>query len=146
MIDSPALEAPWLITVLLLSGAALIALLGWLLGRPKPLAAWADDLGELAWMSIRHVRRVFVVLAAATLLLAGIALLVLPGPGTLFLAGALGLLATEFVWARRWIRDLQRRLEGLGEGARGIFGNRSHIASQTSTASPAQIEADQEPE
>jgi uncharacterized protein (TIGR02611 family) len=38
------------------------------------------------------------------LLALGIIMLVTPGPGWLAIAGGIGLLATEFVWARR-IRD-----------------------------------------
>jgi len=42
------------------------------------------------------------------LLALGIIMLVTPGPGWLAIAGGIGLLATEFVWARR-IRDRVER-------------------------------------
>ncbi|MBW2425460.1 MAG: PGPGW domain-containing protein [Deltaproteobacteria bacterium] len=134
MIDPKVFEDPRVVVALLVAGAGLIAIGAWLLGRPRGAAAWADEIGELAWVAIRHVRRVFVMLASVTLALVGAALLVLPGPGTLFLAAALGLLATEFVWARRWIRKLQRRLGALSQEARGILEGRWGAPSVPSSA------------
>jgi hypothetical protein len=37
----------------------------------------------------------------------GLALLVLPGPGLLLLTAGLALLATEFAWAQRWLTRLR---------------------------------------
>ena len=45
--------------------------------------------------------RIAVVLAGFVVLFAGLAMLVLPGPGLLVTAAALTLLALEFVWAER---------------------------------------------
>lgn len=47
------------------------------------------------------VKRFFVALIGGTLVLVGIALLVLPGPGIVIMFGGLALLASEFLWARR---------------------------------------------
>jgi len=47
-----------------------------------------------------------------TLVLLGLILLVLPGPGILTIAAGLAVLATEFVWARRildWMKHKYRR-------------------------------------
>lgn len=49
-------------------------------------------------------RRLAITLGGGGLILIGLALLVLPGPGTLFIAGGLTLLATEYAFAAR-IRD-----------------------------------------
>jgi uncharacterized protein (TIGR02611 family) len=51
--------------------------------------------------TVEQVRRGFLVVAGFTLLLAGVAMLVTPGPGMLVIFLGLGLLAAEFVWARR---------------------------------------------
>ena len=134
MIDPKVFEDPRVVVALLVAGAGLIAIGAWRLGRPRGGVAWADEIGELAWVAIRHVRRVFVMLASLTLALVGAALLVLPGPGTLFLAAALGLLATEFVWARRWIRKLQRRLGALGQEAREILEGRRDSPNEPASA------------
>jgi Putative transmembrane protein (PGPGW) len=49
----------------------------------------------------RPLRRVSVLLLGAALVLAGAAMLVLPGPGLLVLGLAVAVLALEFDWARR---------------------------------------------
>jgi len=53
-----------------------------------------------------------------TLILVGIALLVLPGPGTVVIVLGLALLGTEFVWARRLLRRVK---ESGNNAARGLW-------------------------
>ncbi|MDQ1463269.1 MAG: hypothetical protein QOC73_210 [Actinomycetota bacterium] len=48
-------------------------------------------------------RRIGVAIAGVALILVGIVLLVLPGPGLLLIAAGLGLLATEFPAVRRFV-------------------------------------------
>jgi uncharacterized protein (TIGR02611 family) len=48
-----------------------------------------------------QVRRVFLIIAGFTLLFVGVIMLVTPGPGMIAILLGLGLLAAEFVWARR---------------------------------------------
>ncbi|MFN3408197.1 MAG: PGPGW domain-containing protein [Limisphaerales bacterium] len=60
-----------------------------------------------AFKNRRTVRRFFVALIGGTVILIGIALLVLPGPGVLTMLGGLAILATEFLWARRALRRCQ---------------------------------------
>ncbi len=50
--------------------------------------------------AIRIVKIVF----GFTLLIVGIALIVLPGPATVVIPAALAILATEFVWARKLLK------------------------------------------
>jgi len=52
----------------------------------------------------RSWKRIAVTVAGAALLLAGVAFLVLPGPGLLFIIAGLAVLATEYVWAQRALR------------------------------------------
>ncbi len=54
--------------------------------------------------SLRTARRVVVGVIGGTVTLLGLALLVLPGPAFVVLPIGLSILATEFVWARRWLR------------------------------------------
>jgi len=61
--------------------------------------------------TVEQVRRVFLIIAGFTLLLAGVIMLVTPGPGVLVIFLGLGLLAAEFVWARR-LMDRMRRESG----------------------------------
>jgi hypothetical protein len=50
------------------------------------------------------LKRVIVAVVGGTILLFGFALLVLPGPAFLVIPLGLAILATEFVWARRWLK------------------------------------------
>jgi uncharacterized protein (TIGR02611 family) len=52
--------------------------------------------------------RIIGIVAGFGLLAAGIAMLLLPGPGWLTIAAGLALLAAEFVWARRALDALKR--------------------------------------
>lgn len=58
---------------------------------------------------LRGARKVVIALVGGTVVLVGIALIVLPGPAFLVIPLGLAILATEFLWARRWLqraRDL----------------------------------------
>jgi hypothetical protein len=50
------------------------------------------------------MKRIVVAVVGGTVLLVGIALLVLPGPGLPIVAAGLAILASEFVWARHALR------------------------------------------
>ncbi|MDH3283386.1 MAG: PGPGW domain-containing protein [Acidobacteriota bacterium] len=77
----------------------------------------------LDW-TYKKIRRLVITVIGATLLLIGVALLVLPGPGLLFILASLAVLAIEFVWARTLLRRLKEALptsnaqggEGLARG------------------------------
>ncbi len=58
--------------------------------------------------TVEQVRRVFLVIAGFTWLLAGVIMLVTPGPGIAAMLLGLGLLAAEFVWARRLMDRIKR--------------------------------------
>ena len=58
--------------------------------------------------NIKVVRRVVVSVVGATVLLIGIALLVLPGPAFVVIPVGLAILATEYAWARRWLKKTRR--------------------------------------
>jgi uncharacterized protein (TIGR02611 family) len=53
------------------------------------------------------VVRIAKIIAGFTLLIAGAAMVVLPGPGWLTIAAGLAILAGEFVWARRMLDRLK---------------------------------------
>jgi tellurite resistance protein TerC len=49
------------------------------------------------------LKKIMVALLGGTVLLAGLAMIVLPGPAVVVLPAALAILAVEFMWARRWL-------------------------------------------
>jgi uncharacterized protein (TIGR02611 family) len=57
---------------------------------------------------IKVVRRVIVSVVGVTVLLIGIALLVLPGPAFVVIPVGLAILGTEYAWARRWLKKVRR--------------------------------------
>jgi hypothetical protein len=60
------------------------------------------------------------VVAAFTVLLAGLAMTVLPGPAVLVIPLGLLMLSFEFAWAERLFDESVRRAEGARARARGI--------------------------
>jgi hypothetical protein len=64
------------------------------------------------------MKKFFIALMGGTVLLVGIALLVLPGPGLPIIAAGLAILATEFLWARH----VWRKAKGAFSKARRKFG------------------------
>ena len=63
-----------------------------------------------------QVRRLSRIVGGFTLLLIGIVMLVTPGPGWLVIFLGLGLLAAEFVWAKR----LMDRIKREGQRVRSV--------------------------
>jgi len=59
----------------------------------------------------RSGKRIAVTIVGGAVLLAGVALLVLPGPGWLLIFIGLGILATEYVWAERLLKAAKRKAE-----------------------------------
>jgi tellurite resistance protein TerC len=60
-------------------------------------------------ISYRQARRIAVAVIGTSVLLAGVALLVLPGPAFLVIPLGLGILSVEFAFARRWLHEVERR-------------------------------------
>lgn len=60
---------------------------------------------------LRQIKRMIVTVIGFTVLLIGIALLVLPGPAFIVIPLGLAILATEFVWAKRLLKKVKSRFE-----------------------------------
>ncbi len=65
--------------------------------------------------TLKRVRRVIVGIVGFTILVIGIFLLVLPGPAFLVIPLGLGILATEFVWAKKLLRKVKDKISGRSE-------------------------------
>ena len=57
--------------------------------------------------TLRQVKRIVIAVIGGTVVLLGIALIVLPGPAFIVIPAGLAILATEFAWARRWIARIK---------------------------------------
>lgn len=62
---------------------------------------------------MKALKKALVILGGGALLVAGLAMLVLPGPTFVVIPAALAILAVDFVWARRWLACLPERLKAL---------------------------------
>ncbi|MBM3790195.1 MAG: hypothetical protein FJW35_07560 [Acidobacteria bacterium] len=60
---------------------------------------------------VRQARRLIVLVVGLTVLLFGVALLVLPGPAFVVIPIGLAILATEFAWARRLLQKVKDAAE-----------------------------------
>lgn len=63
----------------------------------------------MLFRTLEQAKRAVKIMVGFTLLAAGVAMLVLPGPGWLTIALGLALLAAEFVWARRLLDHLKEQ-------------------------------------
>jgi uncharacterized protein (DUF427 family) len=61
--------------------------------------------------STQTARRVIVALVGGTVVLCGVALLVLPGPAFVVIPAGLAILSLEFAFAKRWLRALRAQAE-----------------------------------
>ena len=62
--------------------------------------------------------RVLIAIAGFTLLLAGLAMLVLPGPALAVIPVALAILSLEFAWAARWLEKAIEQAEKAKQTAK----------------------------
>jgi uncharacterized protein (TIGR02611 family) len=71
--------------------------------------------------SARTARRIVVAVVGTTVLLIGVALLVLPGPAMVVIPIGLAILSLEFAWARRWLRGLRDGADAVWHGHTGSW-------------------------
>jgi uncharacterized protein (TIGR02611 family) len=73
----------------------------------KNQGAWVSSITSsiLGWIpDIRWLRRLLVGIIGFTVVLIGVAMIILPGPAFIVIPLGLAILATEFVWARRLLK------------------------------------------
>lgn len=70
--------------------------------------------GRTLITTLRQARRLVVIAVGFTVLLVGVALLVLPGPAVVVIPIGLAILAMEFVWARRLLNRMKQAAGQIG--------------------------------
>jgi tellurite resistance protein TerC len=80
--------------------------------RPQTLKRYLHRLAARVRVCLRHLRlgrarKIVVAVIGGTVILVGITMIVLPGPAILVIPLGLAILATEFLWARRWLKRLR---------------------------------------
>ncbi|HUU98707.1 MAG TPA: TerC/Alx family metal homeostasis membrane protein [Phycisphaerae bacterium] len=108
---------PTLVSLAIIGGILSVGVLASILAGHRdsaplvsPLAAELDNVIEYSW---KQFRRIVVVLLGASVLVIGIAMIVLPGPAIIVIPAGLAILGTEFLWARQ----LLAKLKSTGAGA-----------------------------
>lgn len=69
--------------------------------------------------TLRQAWRLIVIVVGFTVLLIGLALLVLPGPAFVVIPVGLAILATEFVWASRLLDRVKREARRVASAVTG---------------------------
>jgi tellurite resistance protein TerC len=86
------------------------------------LSPLSDDLEKLVDASYRQARKAAILILGSTVLLIGVAMILLPGPAFLVIPLGLSILAVEFAWARRWLRQIKMKIADGQEIAGNVFG------------------------
>ena len=73
-----------------------------------------------------HTRRTAVFVVGTAVALAGVAMLVLPGPGLLLIVAGLSILAVEFAWAARWRDQAKERAAAATRAVSGSARRMKH--------------------
>lgn len=63
--------------------------------------------------TLKKAKQVVIAIIGFTVLAIGIAMIVLPGPALIVIPVGLGILATEFIWARRLLHDVKQRIQKI---------------------------------
>ncbi len=83
--------------------------------------AIGGNLSAAGWYAIKNARKVLVLVVGLTLILIGVAMMVLPGPATVVIPMGLAVLATEFLWARRLLNRMYAEVQ---KAARRLTGGK----------------------
>jgi ADP-ribose pyrophosphatase len=86
----------------------------------RPLASENQDAPRspfIVWLW-NQARRVVIFVTGMTVLLLGILMIIAPGPAVVVIPCGLAILATEFVWARKWLAYARRQLDLLAAASR----------------------------
>ena len=75
--------------------------------------------------TLRQAKRIVKIVVGFTLLILGILLLVLPGPGWVIIFFGLALLAAEFAWARRLLDHLKAAAGQVKKTAQAVVQRRT---------------------
>jgi tellurite resistance protein TerC len=65
--------------------------------------------------TIRQTKRLIITVIGFTVLLIGLGMVVLPGPAFIVIPIALGILATEFIWAKKLLDRIKSKASNMRE-------------------------------
>lgn len=110
---------PPLLSLGLIAGVLSVGIISSLLIAIREIDEASGGMGRAISLTYREGRRILTIVLGSTVLLAGIAMVVLPGPAIIVIPAGLAILGTEFVWARK----LMKRLKKQGKSLMNVAGN-----------------------
>jgi hypothetical protein len=90
----------------------------WGTALPTPRSVVVSGMSPIVHRFARHAWRGVVLVIGLTLVVAGVVMLVTPGPGIAAILAGLALLSTEFVWAKRLLAYVRRRFDAARDQVR----------------------------
>jgi uncharacterized protein (TIGR02611 family) len=76
---------------------------------------------QIARVIWRVGKRLVITVVGFGVVIAGVVMLVVPGPGLLVIIAGLAILATEFVWAERALKKARDKAAQGAQAAKGLF-------------------------
>lgn len=70
---------------------------------------------------LRNGKRIAISIVGGLLLLAGLVMMITPGPGIVFILAGLAVLASEYAWAQRALERTKAKAKDAGRGVRRWF-------------------------
>ncbi len=67
-------------------------------------------MNDIVFITLKKAKRLIIGVIGFTILLIGIVMVVLPGPAIIVIPIGLGVLATQFVWARRLLKKVKEQI------------------------------------
>jgi tellurite resistance protein TerC len=61
-------------------------------------------------LTLNSVKKLIVAIIGFTILIIGVSMIVLPGPAFIVIPLGLAILATEFVWAKKWLDKVKQKI------------------------------------
>jgi uncharacterized protein (TIGR02611 family) len=71
---------------------------------------------HFVFKTLGQAKRLIVIVVGFTILAAGMAMIVLPGPAVVVIPVGLAILATEFIWARTLLDTVKERIQRMRNG------------------------------
>lgn len=116
---------PNLVSLAVIGGLLSVGIVASILAGPDPAALvspLADSLEKIAVASYRQARKAVILLVGSSVLVIGLAMVILPGPAFLVIPAGLAILAVEFVWARRWLARVRQTVDATKRRMKKMLG------------------------
>ncbi|MEO7443383.1 MAG: PGPGW domain-containing protein [Acidimicrobiales bacterium] len=85
---------------------------------------------EVVRFLVRNSRRIAISVAGGVVLLAGLVMLALPGPGLLVVALGFAILGTEYAWAAAALERTKKATRRAGQAAKSVVPRRRRVGKR----------------